>query len=206
MSLQQFPSSVRSCNPASSWILPPAALDSPKIQDWLKLLERILGFQLVTRGWHYCNDTSLFFLLSAARHTLLNFPLKELGGTAVPSSNWPCQLHKTATLIVDKVVRVTLQLTVSQSVCLGVEPTLWTFDQILLPFQEFGPEICCLVSVGRPLWREDWSILCKSRLVVCLCVHLLFTSAASIYDTDRTENCVSSNSLLPRVCPYRVVT
>jgi hypothetical protein len=22
----------------------------------------------------------------------------------------------------------------SQSVCLGVEPTLWTFDQILLPF------------------------------------------------------------------------
>jgi hypothetical protein len=26
----------------------------------------------------------------------------------------------------------------SQSVCLGVEPTLWTFDQILLPFQVFG--------------------------------------------------------------------
>jgi hypothetical protein len=26
---------------------------------------------------------------------------------------------------------VTLRLTVSQSVCLGVEPTLWTFDQIL---------------------------------------------------------------------------
>jgi hypothetical protein len=25
----------------------------------------------------------------------------------------------------------------SQSVCLGVEPTLWTFDQILLPIQEF---------------------------------------------------------------------
>jgi hypothetical protein len=46
-------------------------------------------------------------------------------------------------------LRVTLQLTVSQSVCLGVEPTLWTFDQILLPFQVFGSEICCLVSVGR---------------------------------------------------------
>jgi hypothetical protein len=59
----------------------------------------------------------------------------------------------------------------SQSVlCLGVEPTLWTFDQILLPFQEFGSGICCLVSVGRPLWREAGSVLCKSRsshLSVC---------------------------------------
>jgi hypothetical protein len=35
-------------------------------------------------------------------------------------------------------VRVTLRLTAGQSVCLGVEPTLWTFDQILLPFQVFG--------------------------------------------------------------------
>jgi hypothetical protein len=31
----------------------------------------------------------------------------------------------------------------SQSVCLGVEATLWTSDQILLPFQEFGSGICC---------------------------------------------------------------
>jgi hypothetical protein len=39
----------------------------------------------------------------------------------------------------------------SQSGCLGVEPTLWTFDQILFPFQEFGSGIRCPVSVGRPL-------------------------------------------------------
>jgi hypothetical protein len=39
----------------------------------------------------------------------------------------------------------------SQSVYLGVEPTLGTFDQILLPFQEFGSGICFPVSVGRPL-------------------------------------------------------
>jgi hypothetical protein len=32
-------------------------------------------------------------------------------------------------------VRVTLRLTVSQSVCLGFEPTLWTIDEILLHFQ-----------------------------------------------------------------------
>jgi hypothetical protein len=58
------------------------------------------------------------------------------------------------------IVRVTLRLTVSQSVCLGVEIILWTFDQILLPFQESGSGICCPVSVGRPLWREAGSVLC----------------------------------------------
>jgi hypothetical protein len=41
-----------------------------------------------------------------------------------------------------------------QSACLGVKPTLWTIDQILLPFQEFESGICCPVSVGRPLWRR----------------------------------------------------
>jgi hypothetical protein len=47
----------------------------------------------------------------------------------------------------------------SQSVCLGVKPILWTFDQILLLFQVFGSEMCCLVSVGRPVWREVRSVL-----------------------------------------------
>jgi hypothetical protein len=54
----------------------------------------------------------------------------------------------------------------SHSVCLGVEPTLWTFDQILLPVQVFGSEICCLVSVGRPLWREAESGLCMVTKLV----------------------------------------
>jgi hypothetical protein len=58
----------------------------------------------------------------------------------------------------------------SQSVFLGAEPTLWTIDQILLLFQEFGSWICCPVPVGRPLWREAGSVLCKSQsshLSVC---------------------------------------
>jgi hypothetical protein len=62
------------------------------------------------------------------------------------------------------------RLSVSQSVCLGVEPTLWTFDQILLPFQEFGSGICCPVSVGCPLSREAGPVPCKSQsshLSVC---------------------------------------
>jgi hypothetical protein len=107
----------------------------------------------------------------------------------------------------------------SQSVSLGVEPTLWTFDHILLPFQEFGSVIvvlslwgslsderpglqfavrvtlrltvsqsvsmswcrahfvdvwphiasfsrvwvcnCCLISVGLPLWREAGFAVCS---------------------------------------------
>jgi hypothetical protein len=66
---------------------------------------------------------------------------------------------------------------VSQSVCLGVEPTLWTFDQILLPFQVFGSGICCFVSVGRPLWREAGSVLFKSQsshLSVCTFTMYIF--------------------------------
>jgi hypothetical protein len=65
---------------------------------------------------------------------------------------------------------------VSQSVCL-VEPTLWTFDQTLLPFQEFRSGICCPVSVRRPLWRDALSVLCKSQsshLAVCTCTIYIF--------------------------------
>jgi hypothetical protein len=45
-------------------------------------------------------------------------------------------------------VRVTLRLTVSHSVCLGVEPTLWTFDQILLLFKCLGLEFVVLSLWG----------------------------------------------------------
>jgi hypothetical protein len=78
-------------------------------------------------------------------------------------------------------VRVTLRLTVSQlvsqSVCLCVEPTLWTIDHIMLPFQVFGSEMCCPVSVGRLLWREAGSVLCKSQsshLSVCIFTIYIF--------------------------------
>jgi hypothetical protein len=56
---------------------------------------------------------------------------------------------------------VTLRLTASQSVCLGIEHSYWTCDQILLPVGMLLSEICGLVSVGRPLWREDGSPICS---------------------------------------------
>jgi hypothetical protein len=48
-----------------------------------------------------------------------------------------------------------------QSVCLGIENPCGTWDQILLPVGMLLSEICGLVSVGRPLWREDWSAICS---------------------------------------------
>jgi hypothetical protein len=50
-------------------------------------------------------------------------------------------------------VEVTLRLTVSQSVCLGIEYPYETFDQILqvLPAGMLLSEICSLLSEGRPL-------------------------------------------------------
>jgi hypothetical protein len=46
---------------------------------------------------------------------------------------------------------VTLSLTVSQYVCLGIEHSCGTFGQILLPVGILLSEICGLDSVGRPL-------------------------------------------------------
>jgi hypothetical protein len=119
-------------------------------------------------------------------------------------------------------VKVTLQLTVSQSLCQGIEPILglvttyfflsedcflkvavlflWdalsdersdlslvsqshtttgvqsvsmsryrahsgTCDQILLSVRRLFSESCCLVSLGRPLWREVGSVFSKSKYV-----------------------------------------
>jgi hypothetical protein len=54
-----------------------------------------------------------------------------------------------------------LRLTVSQSVCLGIEHPCGTCDQILLPVGMLLSEICALVSVWRPLWRVDGSVMCS---------------------------------------------
>jgi hypothetical protein len=47
---------------------------------------------------------------------------------------------------------VTSRLTVGQSVCLGIEPTLWTFDHIFRPFQVFGSEMSGFPSYTPGHW------------------------------------------------------
>jgi hypothetical protein len=51
--------------------------------------------------------------------------------------------------------KVTLRLTVSHSVSLGVEPHLGLMTRYLLLFDSYG-----LVFVGHPLWRKDGSVFC----------------------------------------------
>jgi hypothetical protein len=61
----------------------------------------------------------------------------------------------------EKEEEVTLRLSVSQSICLSIEHPCGTWDQILLPIRMLLSEICSLVSVGRPLWRQDGSAICS---------------------------------------------
>jgi hypothetical protein len=67
--------------------------------------------------------------------------------------------HSTGTVLASKwsfsQVKVTLRLTVSQSLSLGVEPHLGLMTRYLLLFDSYG-----LVFMGRPLWREDGSVFC----------------------------------------------
>jgi hypothetical protein len=58
-------------------------------------------------------------------------------------------------------VEVTLRLTVSQSVCLGVGHPIGAHDQILL-FPFFFRKIALLFVLGRSLWREDGSVICSA--------------------------------------------
>jgi hypothetical protein len=55
-------------------------------------------------------------------------------------------------------VKVTLRLTVSQSVSLGIEPHLGPMTRYL-----FLSDSYVLVYVGRPLWREDGCVFCMCR-------------------------------------------
>jgi hypothetical protein len=64
---------------------------------------------------------------------------------------------------------------VSQSVCLGVEPTLWTSTRYCFLFKCLGLKFVVL-SLWGALSDERPGLSCVSHsLVICLCVHLLFT-------------------------------
>jgi hypothetical protein len=58
-------------------------------------------------------------------------------------------------------VEVTLRLMVSQSECLLVGHPLRAHYQILL-FPFFRRKIALLFVLGRPLWREDGSVICST--------------------------------------------
>jgi hypothetical protein len=83
----------------------------------------------------------------------------------LPSGAFDC-FHLYATVWQRNVLEIVevegnLRLTVSQSVCLGIEYPCGTCDQILLPVGILLSEICGPVSMGRSLWQEDGSAICS---------------------------------------------
>jgi hypothetical protein len=100
---------------------------------------------------HYCTFTQLhvnLFTLSPVVSTysvsLYIFTYSHFEISPL-TANWLGQVK----------VKVTLRLTVSQSVSLGVEPHLGLMTRYLLLSDSYR-----LVFVGRPLWREDGSVFC----------------------------------------------
>jgi hypothetical protein len=89
-------------------------------------------------------------------------------------------------------VRVTLRLTVSQSVCLGVEPQIiylicWKLQSCLW---------------GRPLWREVGSVACQSVICVMslsVCIYKVFTKHITY-----KMNCLIYNMYKASVSPGSV--
>jgi hypothetical protein len=120
-------------------------------------------------------DTSNF---SSAQPFVMS---SELSVWTTSSGEWVCKYMKDWILSyclysVRVRVRVTLQLTVSQSVRLGVEPCLGLMTRYLFLY-----ESCCPVYMGRPLWREDGSVVCLYSALFC---HLLKAIAGSRYGLE----------------------
>jgi hypothetical protein len=86
-------------------------------------------------------------LSTQLQHHLFSASLVELDSTANPQLSSLTHQPTTSLLQPSQVkVKVTLQLMVSQSVSLGVEPHLGLMTRYLLLFESYG-----LVFVGRPL-------------------------------------------------------
>jgi hypothetical protein len=88
-------------------------------------------------------------------------------------------------------VRVTLRLTASQSVCLGVENLCYCLTVTVLSLG------------GRPLWREDGSVVCESQsavlrqLSLCTVIYILYV----LHDNTIYTWPLSVRVQYSRLCP-----
>jgi hypothetical protein len=90
--------------------------------------------------------------------------------------------------LVVKSSHVTLQLTVSQSVCLGVESNLGLLTRDIF----FSLKVTVLSYLWRPLWREVGSVICQS-FVILVC------SSISMY--IQFTLCVTHRAMFPYLYP-----
>jgi hypothetical protein len=97
-----------------------------------------------------------------------------------------------------------------RSVCMSrYRAHLETCDQILLSARMSLPESCCLVSVGRPLWREVGSVICLSQSVaICQYLHhgLAFEVEVTLQLTVSQPVCQGVEPTLGLVTKYHFLS
>jgi hypothetical protein len=115
------------------------------------------------------HQTSKLFILPHLTHFLSQYinPITELFFTSnltpIPPTTYshlklfPNSRHANYSLLFSQ----SHFTAVSRSVSLGIEYPCETCDQILFPVGMLLSEICGLVSVWCPLWREDGSAICS---------------------------------------------
>jgi hypothetical protein len=132
------------------------------LYDILALIQSLKGHEFFVRMWklccpaHFCRDGRNHF--PPPTFKFVSFVVKLFFmyvSVSVPLSVCDCRSRSHVTM------------TVSQSVSMSrYRAHSGTCDQILLSPQSLFCESCCLVSVGRPLWREVRSVICHSQSVV----------------------------------------
>jgi hypothetical protein len=106
-------------------------------------------------------------LLSSSRMRLLFDAVPQSSrehGTPQDRLNWKSTAatgQRTASIWIDKRHIATNSQSVSQSVCLSVQPHLGLLNRYFFFFESY-----CRVYMGHPLWREDGSVVSLSQSVV----------------------------------------
>jgi hypothetical protein len=106
-------------------------------------------------------------------------------------------------------LQVTLQLTVSQPVRLGVEPLLGLMTRFYLCC---GSDCYGLCLVARPIWRGGESVICLRsvfvnckilQLYICTINYSIETTLSAMYSMYNTFTASVSPSCLQHIMPYR---
>jgi hypothetical protein len=87
-------------------------------------------------------------------------PRSRKFGSINPLPHSPSWLNwlSTGTTLLTYFYKVTIRPTVSRPVSLSVKPHLGPKTRFLLLWDS-----CCFADVGRPLWREDGSVICRGH-------------------------------------------
>jgi hypothetical protein len=112
-------------------------------------LHKSLGHVIRFLATNLSQKQSLQITMKSSCHLLFN----HLG---LPTLQNSTQFSSSCSLIPVAQVKVTLRLTVGQSVSLGIEPHLGLVTRYFL----FFLTVTVLFLVGRPLWREAGSVFC----------------------------------------------